>query len=56
LIIELDGGQHYSDEGKADDRMRDNYMVSIGLKVLRFSDREIFENLHGVLESIWSQL
>ena len=56
LIIELDGGQHYSDEGKTDDRIRDNYIVSIGLKVLRFSDREIFENLQGVLKSIWSRL
>ena len=56
LIIELDGGQHYSDEGIADDIVRDNYMSSRGLKILRFSDREIFENLHSVVESIWRQL
>jgi len=55
-IIELDGGQHYSDEGIADDIVRDNYMSNTGLKVLRFSDREIFENLHSVVESIWRQL
>ena len=54
LIIELDGGQHYSDKGQAKDKIRDEYMRSIGLKILRFSDREIFENLHGVLERIWS--
>jgi very-short-patch-repair endonuclease len=56
LIIEIDGGQHYSTEGKEKDRIRDNYMASIGLKVLRFSDREVFENLNGVLERIWSHL
>ncbi|HEY3303745.1 MAG TPA: DUF559 domain-containing protein [Candidatus Binatia bacterium] len=29
-------------------------MESVGLRVLRFSDREVFENLDGVLEKIWS--
>jgi very-short-patch-repair endonuclease len=56
LIIELDGGQHYSDEGKIKDRQRDNYLGSLGLCVLRFSDREVFENMKGVLEKIWSIL
>ncbi len=52
LIVELDGGQHYSDEGKKKDEIRDNYMASIGLKVLRFSDREVFNNINGVMEII----
>lgn len=56
LIIELDGGQHYTKEGKEKDVIRDNYMESLGLRVLRFSDKEIFENLNGVLETIWSYL
>jgi Protein of unknown function (DUF559) len=34
--------------------IRDKYMESVGLKVLRFSDREVFENLAGVLEKIWN--
>jgi len=56
LIVELDGGQHYSTEGKMKDRERDDFMAGIGLKVLRFSDREVFENLNGVLETIWNGL
>jgi very-short-patch-repair endonuclease len=28
-------------------------MENLGLKVLRFSDKEVFENLTGVLEEIW---
>ena len=56
LVIELDGGQHYSPEGKKKDRMRDGYMKDIGLRVLRFSDKEIFENTQGVLERIWGYL
>lgn len=56
LVIELDGGQHYSEEGKARDSRRDKYLEGDGLRVLRFSDRDVFENLEGVLESIWSYL
>jgi len=56
LAIELDGGQHYSDEGQDKDRIRDNNMADISIKVLRFSDREIFDNLNAVLEKIWNQL
>ncbi|MFH1259868.1 MAG: endonuclease domain-containing protein [Elusimicrobiota bacterium] len=52
LIIELDGGQHYTEEGKAKDNDRDKYLEGAGLRVLRFSDREIFENIRGVLEKI----
>jgi len=56
LIVELDGGQHYTDEGKEKDKMRDNYMREKGYKILRFSDREIFENFAGVIERIYGDL
>lgn len=56
LIIELDGSQHYTEDGKVRDFERDKYMESAGLKVLRFSDREVFENISGVLQKIWSNL
>lgn len=56
LVIELDGGQHYSETGKAKDRARDDVLVEMGIKVLRFSDRDVFENIGGVMEGIWSCL
>jgi very-short-patch-repair endonuclease len=56
LVIEVDGGQHYSVEGKEKDRMRDCYMARAGIAALRFSDREVFNNLEAVLERIWKQL
>ena len=54
LVIELDGGQHYSEAARRKDDLRDKYLENVGLRVLRFSDREVFENLAGVLEKIWS--
>jgi very-short-patch-repair endonuclease len=56
LIIEIDGGQHYSDEAKQKDVARDDFLKSSGLRVFRFSDREVFENLNGVMEKIWDNL
>jgi len=34
--------------------LRDRYLESVGLRVLRFSDREVFEDVTAVLEKIWS--
>ena len=56
LVIEVDGGQHYSETGKAKDRARDDVLIGMGIKVLRFSDRDVFENIGGVMETIWSCL
>ena len=52
LVIELDGGQHYSEPGKAKDRTRDDVLIEMDIKVLRFSDRDVFENIGGVMEGI----
>ncbi len=56
LVIEVDGAQHYSGKGKQKDRIRDHYMESLGLSVLRVSDREVFDNLNGIIEEIWKYL
>jgi very-short-patch-repair endonuclease len=56
LVIEIDGSQHYSSEGKQKDEIRDNYIKQIGLRVLRFSDIEVFKNLNEVIEVIWGNL
>ncbi|MCJ7521438.1 MAG: DUF559 domain-containing protein [Dehalococcoidia bacterium] len=56
LIIEIDGGHHYNDEGIKKDKIRDDYMRDHKLKVLRFSDREVFKNLNGVVERTYENL
>ena len=52
LVIELDGGQHYTEEGRYKDKQRDNYLQSQGLYVMRYSDRDVFGNLEGVVNHI----
>lgn len=50
LVIELDGAQH-KDE-KEYDKERDNYMETLGIKVLRFWNGEIDKNIEKVLQKI----
>jgi very-short-patch-repair endonuclease len=56
LVIEVDGGQHYSEEGLRADAIRDEYLKSHGLKVLRFTDTDVLTNIDGVVESIIESL
>jgi very-short-patch-repair endonuclease len=56
LIIEIDGGQHYGDEGLRKDAIRDDYLASLGFVVIRFSDREVLKNIEAVLENVCGYL
>jgi very-short-patch-repair endonuclease len=52
LVIELDGGQHFSDEGERADASRSAVIEATGFKVLRFSNLNVMTNRVGVLETI----
>ena len=52
MVIEIDGGQHYTEEGQAQDSKRDAFLNSIGLRVLRFSNLDVIGNLDGVIAEI----
>ncbi len=52
LVIEVDGDSHFQDEAIRYDRKRQRYIESFGLKFLRFTNLDIYENIDGVLEEI----
>ena len=52
LVIELDGGQHFSDEGLKKDAARSGYLESLGLKILRYANNEIDDHFKAVCEQI----
>jgi len=56
LAVELDGGQHFTDEGQAYDSRRTAYLARRGIRVLRFTNSELFENTEGVVETLWRTL
>ena len=56
LVIELDGSQHYTVDGKEYDEIREEFMKILGIKALRFSNLKIRENIELVVERIKSEL
>ena len=56
LVIEVDGSQHLSDEMLEYDRIRDEYMSSLGLRVLRFNNNDVLTNIDGVVERIMENM
>ena len=56
FVIELDGSQHYEEQGLRQDAVRDNYLESLGLTVLRYSNLDINQNFEGVCQDIRKHL
>lgn len=52
MAIEVDGGQHYTQNGRKYDKIRNEYLRKAGLRVLRYSDKDVLSNLDGVLNDI----
>ncbi len=48
LVIELDGSQHYTDEGLDYDENRTYVMNQFGVEVIRFSNYDVDTNFEGV--------
>ncbi len=55
LVIEIDGDRHYKNEEPEKDRIRDQYFKDNNLKVLRFTNYEIYKNIQSVLDRIWME-
>ena len=53
LVIECDGSQHYTDEGLEADRVRDEALAQLGLRVLRFDNGQVLAEIDGVVEQIY---
>ena len=52
IVIELDGSQHYEDKGIEKDAVRDKYLESLGIKVLRYSNYDVTLKFRNVCEDI----
>ncbi|MBR5115408.1 MAG: endonuclease domain-containing protein [Oscillospiraceae bacterium] len=52
LVIELDGSQHYEDEGLRKDADRTALLESFGVHVLRIANNDVDGNFAGVCEYI----
>ena len=52
LVIELDGSQHFTEEGLEYDKSREEFMKNFGIKTLRFNNNDVMTNIEEVLKGI----
>ena len=52
LVIEIDGSQHFTEEGKEKDEFRTEILEGYDLQVIRFTNNQINSNFRGVCEYI----
>jgi len=52
LAVELDGVYHFTEEGIEHDDRKADFLKSLGIRVLRFENEKVFENIDVVLETI----
>ncbi len=56
LAIEVDGDTHATESAQQRDRFRDEYMNSLAIRVLRFSNEQVMQEKDVVLQTIWNAL
>lgn len=52
LVLEVDGSQHYTEDGEAYDKDRTAILEALGYSVLRVSNDDVDRNFSGVCELI----
>ena len=48
LAVEVDGGQHAEAHGLQRDAERDRYLSDLGIRVIRFWNSDVLQNIEGV--------
>lgn len=56
MAIEIDGDSHFREGADIADKERQTIIESFGITFLRFTNKEIYENIEGVLEKIIQKL
>lgn len=52
LVVEVDGSQHLEPDHVERDAQRDCYLASLGLRVLRFDNRQVLQEFDSVVDVI----
>jgi very-short-patch-repair endonuclease len=56
VSIEIDGATHWTEEEQKRDRERQSYIEALGIRVLRFTNDDVYTNKDGVLNTIYAVL
>lgn len=56
LGIEIDGGSHMTRSEKAADKERQQYVESFGIRVIRYTNADVYEDVDAVVEQIGHEI
>lgn len=56
LTIEIDGDSHFTDDAMLSDQKRQEVIQSYGIQFLRFTNKEICNNLEGIIAGIGDRI
>lgn len=56
LVIELDGDSHFTEEAIEYDRVRTEFLNALNIRVIRFLNTDVYENIYVVCERILEKL
>ncbi|MBZ6076953.1 endonuclease domain-containing protein [Microvirga puerhi] len=56
LVVEVDGGQHSTDQAIAYDQRRTDFLAAQGFQVLRFANADVMHDIDVVLDTIHAAL
>jgi len=56
ICIEIDGESHFSNEWKEYDAIRTEFLEALWIEVLRFTNKEVMDNINWVLERIQDRI
>lgn len=54
LVIELDGSQHNTDDGRAYNIERTKFLEALGLKVVRYWNNDVLNQTEIILDDLWN--
>jgi very-short-patch-repair endonuclease len=54
LAIEIDGDSHFEENSQEYDNIRTEFLNAEGIKVIRFTNTDVYKNINGVLEQLKS--
>lgn len=52
VAVELDGAHHFTEQGIKCDEERTKYLNGLNIRVIRFENARVFEDIEGVLSEI----
>ena len=56
LVVEVDGGQHFFQNSRVHDAERDRFFKRHGIRVLRFTNLQVLNEIENVLDTIYEAL